>query len=574
MKTLILDGQIFQTDAWHRGMGKYMLQVMKKVSESKPDYDLVILFNDNIQTDDIRFETLKYLSPNFKQLHAQLPVVRKGNKPNEAAYIKQLDLFLEKNFEANQEISFMLTTLFLFDIYSEFPTLAKEKTMVFYDLIPLLNWKDLGGYFPPEIYMKRFDRIYEADKIFCISETTQNDIVRIFGIQKSKTVNVNGGFTDHHRDAEEPKHFLVPEIYILFPTGDLPHKNNKLIFAAFKEVVRKDKNVYLLITSKFNELTRDSLLKICSQNVIFTGNISDEELQYLYKNATSILFGSKYEGLGLPVLDAVFHGKPVVASRISVFTEMSTSAFYFFDVESKESAAAAMYDALRLEGFNEKKAQYPRVLAKYDWDKVAKSILKNIHFTPQPTVVVEKSISSKKIAIVSSNPGINPIKYGLGERLFFPLRAVGIKPDFYFDSEGKSHEAMVRPTFLDYVGARVFDIKRLTIHEYNHYDAVFYIADERGLSHKLGRTMAVLPGYNLLDTSIDKEGIIYGASTEFALDSKVLEIDGFTESAQEHAIEYIMGSIKGEMLSSDIGLMVKSNWPLLIKKLYIKRKLR
>jgi glycosyltransferase involved in cell wall biosynthesis len=572
MKVLILDGQLFQTGAWHRGMGKYMLQVIKKISETKPDYELAILFNDTIPTDSIRFETITYLAPGFKHLHVRLPVVHKGNG-GEKAYIAQLDNYLNSVYKSDDTVSFMLTSLFMFDVYAQFPVRANEKTIIFYDLIPLLNWKELGGYFPPEVYMKRFIQINDADTIFCISKTTQDDLISIFGLSSEKTVNINGGFTDHHHEAEKPKNFIVPGKYVLFPTGDLPHKNNELVFAAFRDVVAKDKSVHLLVTSRFNGSTREKLLAICSENVIFTGNVTDEELQYLYENAAIILFGSKYEGLGLPVLDAVFHNKPVVASRISVFTEMSPDAFYFFDVDNSFEASDTILSALGREGFSQKQLLYTEILSRYDWRRVAEEIVSHITFTKSPRTILDQPLKKKRIAFVSPNPGINPNVYGLGERIYFSLISLGVKVDYYFDSEGKSHQQMIRPTFVDFMNdTGVFDIKRLTIAKYKDYDAIFYAVDEMALSFKLGRTMAVLPGYSFLDETLSKRNIMHKIVTKFELGHNEIGITNESMHLTERAVKYIEQCLS-EAKENDLSTLLKSNKSLATKKLWIKRKL-
>ncbi len=571
MKALLIDGQIFQTDAWYRGMGKYMLQVMKKISEINPDYELAVLFNDNIQTDKIRFDTLKYLCPNFKHIHTNLPTIQKGKKREQKRYIAELDAAIKSNYSEIYDISFMITTLFLFDIYSEFPTNVSERTMIFYDLIPLFNWKDLGGYFPPDLYMERFNQIDQTDTIFCISETTRKDLVTTFSIDPEKAVNINGGFTDHHNDAIRPDSFTVPSKYILFPTGDLPHKNNTLVFNAFRELLKQNKDVHLLVTSRFNEVTKDALLTICSKNVLFTGNVSDEELQYLYQNASAVLFSSKYEGLGLPVLDAVFHNKPVIASNIDVFTEMSPGAYYYFEVNDTKSATQAMLSALDLEDFEGKQALYKSILSKYDWSKVAGEItnhLFRVDGKKQPLTPI-----LKKIAIVSANPGININRYGISEKLFFPLRQHGIKTDYYFDGQAKNHKQMERPTYLDHVGARVLDIKKLTIDEYKHYDAIFYIIDNEALKYKVGLVTAVLPGINLVDSEINAEDIMYKIAAKFTLGTMKISMESSDDQTYTKVLKYIVHSITGDNLVNDVTRMLKSNRPLIIKRRFIKKRL-
>ena len=91
-----------------------------------------------------------------------------------------------------------------------------------------------------------------------------------------------------------------------------------------------------------------------------------------------VLFASKYEGLGLPVLDAVFHNKPIVASSISVFREMTDDAFFFFEPGSPKAVAEAIHKALEPQESKKKFRHYPAILAKYDWKKIGEAILSHM----------------------------------------------------------------------------------------------------------------------------------------------------------------------------------------------------
>lgn len=517
-KILILDGQVFQTSAWDRGMGKYMLQVVKQLSEQADNTRLVLIFNDRIETNSARFETIKYLGPNFEQIFADLPYA-KNKRTTANQYKKALNLFLANEFELSR-VTYVITTLFSFDVFAEYPEGA-QKALIFYDLIPLMNWKDLGGYFPPHLYMSRFERIYESDIVYCISETTRQDVLNTFCIDPKKAVNINGGFTEHHLEAVKPTAFEVPKKYILFPTGNLPHKNNKVVFRAMKKVIADHKDVYLLVTSAFGDEAKEKLLAICKKNVIFTQNVTDEELQYLYKNASMVLFASKYEGLGLPVLDAVFHEKPIVASSISVFKEMSDDAFFYFDMNDDSQAAQAICRALDKKNFKAKVAHYPGILSKYDWKKVGKAIIKGLNGTREVTIGAPER-KRERIAIVSLNPGVQGTIGRLSERLYGRL-IDGAEVSYFFDSCGLNHKDLERPTFLDYLDdTEVYDLKRLSMREYKKFDKVFYLVDSKSLNFMMMEYIVSLPGGIIYDQSIDKKDtmvktILPGALTTFSI---------------------------------------------------------
>ena len=505
-KILLLDGQIFQTGAWHRGMGKYMLQVIKQLSEQTGEkMELKILFNSRIETDQARFETINYLGPNFEQLFVDLPLPQ-SRKSTSDQYKKALNHYVENSFGASK-VTYIITTLFSFDIFAEYPSNAGRKAIIFYDLIPLMNWKDLGGYFPPDLYMTRFTRMYESDVVYCISETTKQDVLKTFRLDEARVVNINGGFTEHHLEAVKPKKFIMPKKYILFPTGNLPHKNNELVFRAMEQVVKEHKDIHLLVTSAFSDEAKARLLKLCKKNILFTQNVTDEELQYLYKHADMVLFASKYEGLGLPVLDAVFHNKPIVASSISVFREMTDDAFFFFEPGSPKAVAEAIHKALEPQESKKKFRHYPAILAKYDWKKIGEAILS--HMDKPAKLARPTAVSSPKIAIVSLNAGIEGSIGRLSERLYGRLR--GMSVTYFFDSCGLRHKDMERPTFLDYMDARVYDLSRLTLGEYRKFDKVVYLVDDMSLNFMMMEYVASLPGAIVYDSHINQQDPMFSA---------------------------------------------------------------
>lgn len=491
-QNLIIDGQILQTTAWHRGMGKYMLQLLHELDVLLAQTsNLSIIFNDQIECEQQRFTVIKYLCPNIQQFHTTLPLTEDKHATPEK-YKTELTAFIDKNF-SEFDNHYLITSLFTFSFLAQFPINCRRLLLI-YDLTPLLFWKDLGGYFPPHLYMKRFMQIYEAERVFCISETVRQDIIKIFGLDPRQVVNIDGGFTKISAEAQEPHEFRVPEHYILFPTGDLPHKNNKIAVQGFSEFNKRSGDRYrLFITSSFSQKSKKVLAGF-SNEIIFTGNVSDEELHWLYLHADTVLFASKYEGLGIPILDAVANNKPIVTSQIPVFEEMSAKAFYYFNPSSKESLSKALDKALQGTEFEDKSKSYPAILAKYTWERTGKAFagaLKNL--VPTSGGEGKPQTPKPKIAVICPHPGINGQVGRLAESLHRSL-SEDFDIDYYFDPNNLSIQEMERPTFLDYIGAQTFDIVRLSRRRYRSYKAAVYLLDNAALSMRIAQYAYILPG--------------------------------------------------------------------------------
>ena len=504
-KNIIIDGQLLQTNAWYRGMGKYTMQVLQELSAKAPsDVTLSVIFNDNLENDQIKFETIKFLCPRVQQKHYELPLPS-GKKVTAESYSKVLNQKITEDFAGGNNY-YLLTSLFQFDFFAEFPRDA-HKLVLFYDLTPLLFWQDLGGYFPPELYMQRFQRLLEADHVFSISETTRQDLLTTFGLSPAKVTTINGGFTKIAESTRKPTSFKVPNKFILFPTGDLPHKNNELTVKGYEKYrAISNKTVPLLITSQFHDTSKERLLSI-SKDIIFTGNIADEELEWLYENAQAVLFASKYEGLGMPVLDAVASQKPVITSRIPVFAEMSAGAFYYFEPADYTGLATAIAKAVKHEGFSAKLKQYPAILTKYTWSNTCRIITDYVGSSASGSAPKAGDTPKPRIAVACLHPGIKGQIGRAAESLHISL-SEKFEVDYYFDANGYHYREMERPTILDFLECTASDIGKLTLRSYTKYDSVLYLIDRMALPSRVAQRACVLPGLALIDfagATLDKQ---------------------------------------------------------------------
>lgn len=542
-RTLIIDGQILQTSAWHRGMGKYTLQVMRQLNESTPaDLRLVVLFNNALDGDATRYETIKYLCPRIEQVRYDLPIPTTGAKAEE--YRETLERFLQTDF-AGDDIQYLITSVFFFDFFAEFPV-GCRRLMLFYDLTPLLFWKDLGGYFPPDLYMKRFQNVLEAECILAISETTRQDLIATLGLEPETVININGGFTKIAEVTKKPSNFSVPKGYILFPTGDLPHKNNDVAIKGFSKYYTNSKTkLPLLITSRFSEASKQRLLLI-SEDIIFTGNVSDEELEWLYEHASAVLFASKYEGLGLPVLDAVASQKPVIASRISVFEEMSREAFYYFNEADASALAVALHEAGTKKNFEQKLKHYSEIMQKYTWANTCNKILDAV-LQKGETTNLTPATQKSKIAVACLHPGIAGQLGRVAEAMYQSVDRE-FTVDYYFDTNGYHYREMERPSFLEFIDNKPKDIMALNMDTYKKYDMVVYLLDSHSLPSRLVARACVLPGIAITGFNDGKINDHSKALKRLALENQVAvhELPEKTYGAYVALIRDIKAEIIGE----------------------------
>ncbi len=296
--------------------------------------------------------------------------------------------------------TFIQTSLFTFD-YSPFYPTTTVNTCIFYDMIPFKFWNIFYTYFPEYEYFSRFRFLYMADKIFAISNAVKNDLIKYLGFQDDDVVNISGADIPTFLIGNtNSKHENVRNYqYVLLPGGDAPHKNMLRAIRGFDIFNGNFGDSHKLIITSFYSPENQKRMLQASPNVELVGQVSDQELDILYKNAEIVLFPSLDEGLGLPILEAVRYGKKIACSDIPAFKELSKNAFYFFDPENPEDMARALLEAIPdRDDLDEK---YTDIQQRFTWKLSAHKLLtsslnkKTVKLRGRHSIIVEQSRSTE-----------------------------------------------------------------------------------------------------------------------------------------------------------------------------------
>jgi glycosyltransferase involved in cell wall biosynthesis len=142
-----------------------------------------------------------------------------------------------------------------------------------------------------------------AKKIIVPSNATKKEIVEHLNINEEK-IEV----TPEAADEGVTKDFNlknIPDQYFLYVGNAYPHKNLEFLLKSFKETTNEIKNTKLILVGREDHFYESLKEKFSSDNIVFYGNATDQELSYLYKNAIGLVMPSFMEGFGLPVLEAM-----------------------------------------------------------------------------------------------------------------------------------------------------------------------------------------------------------------------------------------------------------------------------
>lgn len=195
-----------------------------------------------------------------------------------------------------------------------------------------------------------------ASQIVVVSEHTKRDLVENLGVCPEKVHVVYLGIDFNKFNVSSKSINIKPDYdidseYILYVGTDFPHKNLRNLIAAFERLVTANRvpHILVLVGSSFNLFERRALTGLAERlggRIRLLGHVPDADLPALYGNASLFVFPSLYEGFGIPPLEAMACGTPVVASNATSIPEVVGDAALVVDCTNADELAEAMYRAL------------------------------------------------------------------------------------------------------------------------------------------------------------------------------------------------------------------------------------
>jgi glycosyltransferase involved in cell wall biosynthesis len=224
------------------------------------------------------------------------------------------------------------------------PTKAFKVTTI-HDLVPL-RFPNISNSKIVATHKKRLNWVKrEADRIISVSNFTKKEIVEILQIDPKKIVVIPEAPDPTLKKSkleqiENTKKKLKVEGDYLLVVGADPRKNVQQIINAF-EKIKKETGLKLVITGRLwnNDIK--------GQDIYLLGHIERADLINLYSGATALVYASSYEGFGLPILEAMKLGCPVITSNISSMPEVAGDAGILVDPNDSESIQSGLEKMLK-----------------------------------------------------------------------------------------------------------------------------------------------------------------------------------------------------------------------------------
>ncbi len=232
--------------------------------------------------------------------------------------------------------------------------------------------------------------VKRAKKIVAVSNYTKEDILRYFRIKPERIEVIYEGTPEAipGRNPGRRNPGCPVEDYLLYVGNAYPHKNLERLILAFQKLTQEEKiDLELVLVGQLDYFYQRLQKQFSSlPGLIFTDFVSDEELASLYQRAALYVFPSLGEGFGLPPLEAMSYGLPVVSSQATCLPEILGRAAVYFNPEDIEDMAEKIKQVLKDKKIQERLiSQGFEKIKEYHWSKMAQEAL----------AVYQKSISFK-----------------------------------------------------------------------------------------------------------------------------------------------------------------------------------
>ncbi len=372
-KLAILKGMIIGIDGNEAnverkvGIGEYAYQLLVEFSRMQPQDVLFQIYLKDAPRPEMPKENdhWKYIVVGPKKMWTQfgLPLSLFTHFPRPAVF------FSPTHYAPR--FSPIPTAISIMDVsYLHFPELFAKK-----DLYQLREWTK---------YSAR-----GAKRIFTISEFSKNDILKQYGKTKDEVVVTYPGIKEKPTHMTEltkkelEQKFAIRSNYILFVGTLQPRKNIERLIEAFSVLLESTpsaKDVQLVIVGKKGWLYEPILAAPLKFGVVdhvrFLEFVDDRDLPSLYAHALMFVLPSLYEGFGLPVVEAMKYGTPVITSHVSSLPEAGGDACLYVNPEDVADIAEKMRKLLESPSLRKEliKKGYEHI-KKFSWEKAAKETL-------------------------------------------------------------------------------------------------------------------------------------------------------------------------------------------------------
>jgi glycosyltransferase involved in cell wall biosynthesis len=345
------------------GIGWFTFETLKRIVQKHPEHDFYFIFD---RKHDPEFIFSKNVTPIEIGPPSRHPVL----------------WYLWFEFSVTKVLKKINADVFFSpDGYLSLRTKVKSIPVI-HDINFVHYPKDL-----PYLYQKYYNTFFpkyaqKAQKVITVSNYSKQDMIKEFLLEKDKVEVVFNGVNERFTTLEElekteiRKKYTNGSKYFIFLGSLHPRKNVVRLFNAFNSFCLKNPNYKLLIVGEkmfWTENIKKAYESIKNKNaIIFTGHLSQEELFKVVPAASCLLYISYFEGFGIPLLEAMASGTPIITSNITAMPEIADNAAIKVDPFSVEEITNAMHKICSDQQYSNQLVNHGFERVKFfSWDKTA-----------------------------------------------------------------------------------------------------------------------------------------------------------------------------------------------------------
>jgi len=340
--------------------GRYVDKMVEHLHKLKPRHEVILLAKTH------RLQYLREIAPKFVVIETPFKEFTFGEQTGFKKQIEGLNADLVHFPMVQQPVFYkgcVVTTMQdLTTIRFRNPT---KNPIVYWSKQQVYKWVN-----------KRAARKSEA--LITPTQYVKDDVAEYTHVSPDK-ITVTLEASDFISDEPEPVKELEGKRFIMYVGRPTPHKNLGRLIDAFAILQKERPDLYLALVGKTDANYERHAAYVKERgipNVIFTGFTSDGQLRWMYEHTLAYTFPSLSEGFGLPPLEAMIHGAPVVASNATCIPEVLGSAARYFnplDIEEMTTKIGEVVDdPIVREEMSEKSKKHA---AKFSWSRMATQTL-------------------------------------------------------------------------------------------------------------------------------------------------------------------------------------------------------
>lgn len=428
---IVIDLQAAQSkSSRHRGIGRYAVSLTKAILRQRGTHEVVIALNgtflDSIKSIRRAFEGLIEQS----QIVVWPGLVGVSAESPQNAWRRHAAELLRESFLNNLKPDVLLISSLFEGLNENVVTsigsiTSNYKTaVILYDLIPYIHRHPYLE--NPDVarwYLDKVSNLRRSNLLLSISASSRQEAIDHLGYPPENIVNVSGDadacFRKLNLSADQSaalrSRYSLKRSFVMY-TGGIDHRKNiEGLIRSFSNLPQELRtNFQLAIICSVNSQKQQELLSLASDcglgqnDVVLTGFVPETDLVALYNLCTLFIFPSLHEGFGLPALEAMRCGAPVVASCTSSLPEVIGNDTALFDPHSDEAITEALERALINPAFRSELIKKGKIQAsRFSWDESAKKALEAMTQIVNSTPVSSDNTATSvrpKLAYVSPLP--------------------------------------------------------------------------------------------------------------------------------------------------------------------------